>query len=106
MFVLLTNFRYTASKIFGFATFGRVYGTVICASGVFNLVQSGLESLLSEKLHGNPFIMNVALGIIGTILAVAFAGYVKWQSREQDKRYAEVNVTYRNGSTVYGAINS
>ncbi|EJP63321.1 major facilitator superfamily transporter [Beauveria bassiana ARSEF 2860] len=72
--VLTVMTGYTASKIFGFATFGRVYGTVICASGVFNLVQPAVESWLSVQLQGNPLPLNIGLGVVGTVLAALFTG--------------------------------
>ncbi|TQW01139.1 MFS transporter [Cordyceps javanica] len=96
---------YTASKIFGFATFGRVYGTVICASGVFNLVQPALESWLNVQLRGNPLLLNIALGIVGTVLAAAFTAYVKWQSVENRKRSTHPG-SHPNGGTLYGTLTS
>ncbi|KAM3512028.1 hypothetical protein MY11210_004354 [Beauveria gryllotalpidicola] len=82
---------FTASKIFGFATFGRVYGTVICASGLFNLVQPALESWLSVQLQGNPLLLNIGLGVVGTVLAALLTGYVKWQSVENRKSSSHPN---------------
>ncbi|EGX90086.1 MFS transporter, putative [Cordyceps militaris CM01] len=90
---------YTASKIFGFATFGRVYGTVICVSGVLNLVQPALESWLSVQLQGNPLVLNIALGIVGTVLAAMFTAYVKWQSVPKRR-----NVVDSNGHSNRGAL--
>ncbi|KAM3437789.1 hypothetical protein MY4824_003623, partial [Beauveria thailandica] len=89
---------YTASKIFGFATFGRVYGTVICVSGVFNLVQPAVESWLSVQLQGNPLPLNIGLGAVGTVLAALFTGYVKWQSVENRKSSSHPN-GHENGGT-------
>lgn len=71
--------RYTASKVFGFATFGRVWGTVTCASGLLNLVQPTFDHLLAGPLHGNPLPVNIFLGVVGTVLAIIFAVYAKVQ---------------------------
>ncbi|KAJ4147344.1 hypothetical protein LMH87_001874 [Akanthomyces muscarius] len=95
---------YTASKIFGFATFGRVYGTVICVSGVFNLVQPAVESWLSVQLQGNPLVLNIAFGVVGTVLAAMFTGYVQWQSRESSKRHVHNDACH--GGTTYGTVAS
>jgi hypothetical protein len=69
--------RHTASQIFGFATFGRVYGTIICASGLLNLIQPVIDSILTGPLAGNPLSINIFLGVMGTVLAVIFAAYSK-----------------------------
>lgn len=82
-----------------------MYGTVICASGVFNLVQPAVESWLSVSLQGNPLVLNIAFGVIGTVLAAMFTGYVKWQSRENGKRHLHPNGTH-NGGTLYGTVAS
>ncbi|PQK15537.1 hypothetical protein BB8028_0005g10490 [Beauveria bassiana] len=100
---------YTASKIFGFATFGRVYGTVICASGVFNLVQPAVESWLSVQLQGNPLPLNIGLGVVGTVLAALFTGYVKWQSvenRKSSSSHPNNDGHHHNGGTLYGTVAS
>ncbi|KAJ3494100.1 hypothetical protein NLG97_g4294 [Lecanicillium saksenae] len=109
---------YTASKIFGFATFGRVYGSVICASGVFNLVQPALESRLNVQLQGNPLVLNIAFGIVGTFLAATFTSYVKWQSHKSSKRLGHAPSRHdgskrlghapsrHDGSTQYGTVSS
>ncbi|OLN86720.1 Protein FMP42-like protein 2 [Colletotrichum chlorophyti] len=66
-----------ATKVFGFATFGRIYGTIVCVSGFINFSQSGLDALTHGPLHGNPTPVNIVLGaagaIIGTVLTVFVA---------------------------------
>lgn len=79
-----------------------MYGTVICVSGVFNLVQPTVESWLSVQLQGNPLVLNIAFGVVGTVLAAMFTGYVQWQSRESSKRH--VHIGAHNGGTVYGTV--
>ncbi|KAJ6784526.1 hypothetical protein PWT90_06062 [Aphanocladium album] len=96
---------YTASKIFGFATFGRVYGTVICVSGVFNLVQPALENWLNVQLQENPLVLNIAFGIVGTLLAATFTGYVRWQSHKSSKGLGHA-ASRHNGSTQYGTVSA
>src|SRR6266536_5308686 len=51
VFVLYRPFYYTAvsdyaAKVFGFRTFGTVYGLIICLAGLFNFSQSGLDALM------------------------------------------------------------
>ncbi|KAH6871678.1 hypothetical protein B0T10DRAFT_533436 [Thelonectria olida] len=37
-------------RFFGFANFGRIYGTIVCLSGMVNFVQSGLDALAHGPL--------------------------------------------------------
>lgn len=66
LFVLYRPFYYTAvsdyaAKVFGFRTFGTVYGLIICLAGLFNFSQSGLDALCHKVFHGNPVPVNVML---------------------------------------------
>ncbi|OTA58332.1 putative MFS transporter [Hypoxylon sp. EC38] len=79
-----------ATKIFGFATFGRIYGTITCLSGLVNFVQSGLDALTHGPLEGNPTPVNAAMAVGGTILGVALTVYVVVQGRKfQQKKEKE-----------------
>jgi MFS family permease len=73
LFVLYRPFYYTAvsdytAKVFGFRTFGTVYGLIICLSGLFNFSQSGFDTLLHKVFHKNPVPINLAL--LGAALLV------------------------------------
>jgi hypothetical protein len=73
LFVLYRPFYYTAvsdyaAKVFGFRTFGTVYGFTICLAGLFNFSQSGLDALLHKTFDGNPVPVNLIL--LGTALVV------------------------------------
>ncbi|OTB13188.1 hypothetical protein K445DRAFT_25000 [Daldinia sp. EC12] len=85
-FVLFRPLYYSAvsdfaTKIFGFATFGRIYGTITCLSGLVNFVQSGLDALTHGPLHGNPTPINAVMAAGGTILGAALTAYVVVQGR-------------------------
>lgn len=85
-FVLFRPLYYSAisdfaTKIFGFATFGRIYGTITCLSGLINLVQSGLDALTHGPLNGNPTPINAVMAAGGTILGTALTAYVIIQGR-------------------------
>ncbi|KAI0128239.1 putative MFS transporter [Hypoxylon sp. NC0597] len=94
-FVLFRPLYYSAvsdfaTKIFGFATFGRIYGTITCLSGLVNFVQSGLDALTHGPLDGNPTPVNAAMAVGGTILGVALTVYVIVQGRKfQQKKQKE-----------------
>ncbi|CZR59374.1 probable MFS transporter [Phialocephala subalpina] len=76
LFVLLRPLYYSAmsdyaTKVFGFATFGRVYGTIICLSGLVNFSQYGIDALTLEVLHGNPTPALATAGfLVGTVLVL------------------------------------
>ncbi|KAI1412234.1 putative MFS transporter [Hypoxylon sp. FL1857] len=90
-FVLFRPLYYSAvsdfaTKIFGFATFGRIYGTITCLSGLVNFVQSGLDALTHGPLDGNPTPVNAAMAVGGTILGVALTVYVVVQGRRFQRK--------------------
>ncbi|KAJ5151431.1 uncharacterized protein N7482_010683 [Penicillium canariense] len=80
LFALLrfTNWQFSdyATKVFGFATFGRVYGTIICVSGLVNFSQYGLDTLTHGPFGGNPIPINSALAIAGFLIGVVLVGFV------------------------------
>ncbi|KAI0888714.1 major facilitator superfamily domain-containing protein [Annulohypoxylon maeteangense] len=85
-FVLFRPLYYSAvsdftTKIFGFATFGRIYGTITCLSGLVNFVQSGLDALTHGPLEDDPTLINAVMAVGGTILGLALTVYVIIQGR-------------------------
>ncbi|KAL2255081.1 hypothetical protein VTK26DRAFT_4173 [Humicola hyalothermophila] len=86
LFVLFRPFYYTAvsdfcAKVFGFETFGTVYGTIICVSGVLNLAQGGLDWLFQRKFDGDPVPVNVLLLVLGSGVGMVLVGFVWWRAR-------------------------
>ncbi|KAJ5771814.1 Major facilitator superfamily domain general substrate transporter [Penicillium odoratum] len=84
LFVLLRPLYYSAmsdyaTKVFGFATFGRVYGTIICLSGLANFSQYGLDALTHLTFHENPIPINAFLAVSGFVVGIALVGYVTVQ---------------------------
>lgn len=65
-----------AAKVFGFATFGRVYGTIICFSGLVNLTQPLIDAANHELFHDNPTPINITLSALGLVFGAALVGYV------------------------------
>ncbi|KAK7923956.1 hypothetical protein PG985_006010 [Apiospora marii] len=91
LFVLYRPFYYTAvsdysAKVFGFRTFGTVYGTIICLSGLFNFVQSGLDFLFHETFRGDPVPVNVMLLLLGLVIGTALVVFVWWKARMMQKK--------------------
>lgn len=91
LFVLYRPFYYTAvsdyaAKVFGFRTFGTVYGTVICLSGLFNFTQSGLDFLFHHTFRNDPVPVNLMLLAAGLAVGLALVGYVFVKSRGIKRR--------------------
>lgn len=73
-----------ATKVFGFATFGRVYGMITCLSGLVNFSQSGLDALTHGPLQGDPTPINAAMAVVGTIIGIALTSYVYIKARNYE----------------------
>jgi multisubunit Na+/H+ antiporter MnhC subunit len=94
LFVLYRPLYYTAvsdyaAKVFGFHTFGKVYGLIICIAGLFNFSQSALDALTYEVFHGDPVPVNLMLTSIVFILGLALVAYVYRQSRDMAREFLE-----------------
>ena len=100
LFTLYRPFYYTtvsdyAAKVFGFRTFGTVYGFIICLAGLFNFSQSGLDALCHKVFHNNPIPGNlILLGaalLVGASLCI-FVGISAYRIRrdglEHEAEYA------------------
>lgn len=85
LFVLYRPFYYTAvsdyaAKVFGFQTFGKVYGLIICLAGVGNFAQAGLDAVTLKGFNGDPVPVNAVLtGLVG-VVGVCLVGYVSWKT--------------------------
>lgn len=84
LLVLYRPFYYTVvsdycSKVFGFDTFGTVYGLLTCLSGVFTLTQSLMDKWTHTKFQMNPTPINIILVVITVLSSVSLIGYIKYQ---------------------------
>lgn len=85
LFVVYRPFYYTtvsdyAAKVFGFETFGTVYGLIICLAGLFNFSQSGLDALLHKVFNGNPIPVNIGLCVAALIVGCCLVGFVAYKA--------------------------
>ena len=85
LFVLYRPFYYTAvsdysAKVFGFHTFGKVYGLIICISGLMNLSQSGLDALRHHVFADDPVPVNVILLALALLVGTALVLFVHKRS--------------------------
>ncbi|KAI0457754.1 major facilitator superfamily domain-containing protein [Xylaria acuta] len=86
LFVLYRPFYYTAvsdysAKVFGFQTFGTVYGTIICLAGLLNFSQSGLDYLFHDTFRGDPIPVNLILLSLGLAIGICLVSYVALKTR-------------------------
>ncbi|KAI2699427.1 hypothetical protein CBS147332_8313 [Penicillium roqueforti] len=119
LFVLYRPFYYTAvsdyaAKVFGFATFGKVYGLIICLAGVGNFAQAGLDALTLRVWRGDPVPVNVGLTVLVAGVGSALVGFVAYQTsvlsgnkgdgeHHQDVREREPLLRNETPGRVYGA---
>ncbi|CAL8582965.1 hypothetical protein XPA_008605 [Xanthoria parietina] len=87
LFVLYRPLYYTAvsdyaAKVFGFHTFGKVYGLIICLAGVLNFFQSALDALTHKTFNGDPIPVNMMLLVVALVVGVALVGFVWYKSRK------------------------
>ncbi|KAK9462662.1 major facilitator superfamily domain-containing protein [Lipomyces oligophaga] len=86
IFSLYRAYFYTAisdyvAKVFGFETFGTIYGLVFTITGVFNFGQSGFDHLTHRVLNRDPRPVNIALITVSTAVGIWFVWYVSSQAR-------------------------
>lgn len=82
-----------ATKVFGFATFGRVYGAIICISGLVNFSQYGIDALTQEVFHGNPAPINVFFAAAGFVVSSVLVLFVRTHATKAREKYLD---TYHN----------
>ncbi|WPH03888.1 MFS general substrate transporter [Acrodontium crateriforme] len=100
LFVLLRPFYYSAmsdyaTKVFGFATFGRVYGSIIFISGMVNLVQPAISAANHDLFNDNPIPINAILAVLSLTFGTALVIYVWVQTRRQMKQMAKWEASKR-----------
>ena len=85
LFVVYRPFFYTAisdysAKVFGFDTFGTVYGSIICIAGAINYFQSVLDKLTHTTFEMNPTPINCILVALTFVAGLATVVFVKQQA--------------------------
>ncbi|KAL4801976.1 major facilitator superfamily domain-containing protein [Aspergillus unguis] len=81
LFVIYRPFYYTAvsdysAKVFGFHTFGKVYGLIICLAGLGNFAQAGLDALTFTVFDRSPIPVNIILTGLTAITGSALVIFV------------------------------
>lgn len=86
LFVLFRPFYYTtvsdySAKVFGFVTFGKVYGLIICLAGLFNFMQSPLDAATHRVFDGNPIPINILLLCVAVLVGACLVAFTWLRSR-------------------------
>ena len=95
LFVIFRPLYYSAmsdyaAKVFGFATFGTVYGTIVCLSGLSLFSQPVLQALVHDIYYEDPGPVNLALAGVGLLIGIALLMYVDAQARNVRKLQFQV----------------
>ena len=94
LFVLYRPLYYTAvsdyaAKVFGFHTFGKVYGLVICLAGLLNFSQSALDAATHKGFKGDPVPVNIIMLMLALVVGVALVGFIWYKSRHMEREELE-----------------
>ena len=94
LFVLYRPLYYTAvsdysAKVFGFVTFGKVYGLIICLAGLGNFSQAGLDALTHKTFDNDPIPVNVLLLSVAFVVGVVLVGFVWRKSYSMGRQKLE-----------------
>lgn len=108
LFVVYRPLYYTAvsdytAKVFGFHTFGKVYGLIICLAGMFNFAQSALDALTHKVFGGNPIPVNVILLSAAFVVGSVLVGFVGYQSRHMARERLEEEAEEATEATIPAA---
>ncbi|KAI0860395.1 amino acid transporter [Xylaria cubensis] len=116
LFVIFRPLYYSAmsdyaTKVFGFTTFGRLYGAITCISGILTFSQSGIDVLVHGPLDGNPTPVNIVMTIAGTGVGLFLTIYIWVKSKGYQEvikddchEQQEQMRLIRGGREGYGAI--
>ncbi|KAM3163799.1 Protein FMP42 [Lachancea thermotolerans] len=91
MLVAYRPFYYTVvsdycAKVFGFDTFGTVYGLLMCISGILNMSQSLLDKTTHKTFKMNPTPVNLILVSLTVITSSSLLYFVKRESKARLER--------------------
>ncbi|EQL30814.1 hypothetical protein RJZ56_007217 [Blastomyces dermatitidis] len=88
LFTLYRPFYYAsvsdfAAKVFGFQTFAKVYGLMVCVAGMGNFLQVPLDVLMMKLFRRNPIPVNILLTIMVSMAGALLVLVVGWPGRER-----------------------
>ncbi|RMZ82977.1 hypothetical protein DV737_g1796, partial [Chaetothyriales sp. CBS 132003] len=110
LFVIFRPLYYSAmsdyaAKVFGFATFGTVYGAMTCLSGLSLFLQPALQALVHKGFHKDPGPVNVCLAGASLLVGIALLMYVDARAREiRRKQFQFLASTAATAAAATGSI--
>ncbi|KAJ9664146.1 hypothetical protein H2198_000364 [Neophaeococcomyces mojaviensis] len=109
LFVIYRPFYYTtvsdySAKVFGFQTFGKVYGLIICLAGLLNFIQSPLDALTHVVFDLNPIPVNVILLGLAVAVGSSLVAYTAIKSRNMRRSQLEAEAEGA-GDSLMPAVN-
>ncbi|ODV71870.1 Fmp42p [Cyberlindnera jadinii NRRL Y-1542] len=92
--VVYRPFYYTSvsdysAKVFGFTTFGQVYGLLMCISGIFNYAQSYFDLYTKKYQNNNPIPVNIFLVSLTVVFGLSLLTYITKESKNIDRKKLE-----------------
>jgi hypothetical protein len=75
--------------VFGFTTFGKVYGLIICLAGLFNFAQSALDYATHGPFHNDPIPVNVILLLTALLVGGSLVIFVYRKSHRMQRGLLE-----------------
>ena len=93
----------TRAKVFGFATFGKVYGLIICLAGLTGFTQQGLDALTHRVFRNDPRPVTIGLMSLAAVIGVALVGFVFSRSRTLMREKLEDEAEQAEETLVPGA---
>ncbi|KAI9841774.1 MAG: hypothetical protein M1838_003419 [Thelocarpon superellum] len=108
LFVIYRPFYYTAisdysAKVFGFHTFGKVYGLIMCLGGLFNFSQAALDALTYRVFHKDPIPVNLLLLAVALAVGIPLVAYVWIRSRSIKRERLELEAEGATETLMPGA---
>ncbi|RLV95471.1 Protein FMP42 [Spathaspora sp. JA1] len=93
--VVFRPFFYTSvtdfcAKVFGYETFGTVYGSIIAFSGLCNIFQQVMDKITHLVFNKNPGPINIMLTILTGVSGIALVGFVR--SQEMDLKRLQLEM--------------
>ncbi|KAH8690047.1 putative MFS transporter Fmp42 [Talaromyces proteolyticus] len=109
LFVVYRPFYYTTvsdyvAKVFGFRTFGKVYGLIIALAGICNFVQTGLDALTFKAFARNPIPVNIMLTVAVLVVGFLLVTFVATKARALTLTQGQAEVLAAEQQPLIGRV--
>ncbi|WLF80919.1 hypothetical protein PVL30_004712 [Lodderomyces elongisporus] len=103
LFVGYRPFFYTVisdvcAKVFGFETFGTVYGLLMCICGAMNSGQGVLDGMTHNVFNMNPYPVNIFLLCTTIVIGSITVWFVKSEAEKYRRKKSQSNGSLHTGS--------